>query len=96
MRTLHSYESIINREFGKTLELQSSKLRRLRERRDKDEVRRGLEKIRAVAAKEESEDNNLMFSILEAAKAYATLGEITGALKDVFGVASTSCLEVLR
>ncbi len=79
------YKPIITREFGRTLEIQTAKLKRLKEKRDNRKVQKCLEQIRTVAAKEESKDNNLMFPIIEAAKAYATLGEITGALKDVFG-----------
>lgn len=82
---LAQYKPIINRKSNKTLELQTAKLKRLRERRDNEKVQRCLERIRAVAAREENEENNLMFPILEAVKTYATLGEITGALKDVFG-----------
>jgi methylmalonyl-CoA mutase N-terminal domain/subunit len=81
------YKPIITREFGKTLEIQVDKLKRLRKTRDNKRVEKCLEDIRAVAARGESKDNNLMFPILEAARVYATLGEITGALKDVFGVA---------
>ncbi len=79
------YKPIINQQYGKALEIQTAKLKKLKERRDNKKVQRCLEQIRMIAAKEEGKDSNLMFPILEAARAYATLGEITGALKDVFG-----------
>jgi methylmalonyl-CoA mutase N-terminal domain/subunit len=82
---LVEYRPIINQEFRRTLEIQTAKLKKLRERRDNKKVHRCLEQIRTVATKEEGKDSNLMFPILAAARAYATLGEITGALKDVFG-----------
>ncbi|HLE91665.1 MAG TPA: methylmalonyl-CoA mutase family protein [Anaerolineales bacterium] len=50
-------------------------------RRDSNAVKAALEKVRDAA----SSDQNLMPSLLEAVRAYATLGEITGVLKEVFG-----------
>lgn len=41
----------------------------------------GLDTVRKAAASEE----NVMPAIIEAVEAYATMGEICGALKDVFG-----------
>ena len=35
---------------------------------------------------EPSIESNLMFPLIEAARAYVTLGEMTAALKDVFGM----------
>jgi len=64
---------------------QSVKLEALRTRRDNNKVQLTLDKVRAIAEKEESNENNLVFPILEAVKAYATLGEIRAALLDVFG-----------
>ncbi len=50
-------------------------------RRDSSAVKAALEKVRAAAGS----DQNLMPSLMEAVRAYATLGEITGVMKDVFG-----------
>lgn len=56
-------------------------LQALRERRDNDAVRSALTTLREVA----STDKNLLPYIITAVKAYATVGEVTNALKDVFG-----------
>ena len=61
---------------------QEDRLRELREGRSNDEVGRRLDALRAGAAGRE----NLMPYLYEAAKAYATLGEICDALRAVFGV----------
>jgi methylmalonyl-CoA mutase N-terminal domain/subunit len=55
----------------------------LRERRDSEAVERALARLRADAA---DEGRNLMPAIVEASKAYATLGEMCDALRDVWGV----------
>jgi methylmalonyl-CoA mutase N-terminal domain/subunit len=60
---------------------QSEKLTRLRRRRDARRVREALDCLRTAAAGHE----NMMPSIIGAVKAYATLGEICGALREVFG-----------
>ncbi len=57
-------------------------LRRLRAERDGAAVRAALETIKEKARSGE----NLMPYIMDAVKLYATVGEITGALKGVFGV----------
>ncbi|HWR62058.1 MAG TPA: methylmalonyl-CoA mutase family protein [Clostridia bacterium] len=62
-------------------ELQSKKLAELREERDNSRVSAALEAMRKAA---EGEDNLMPF-ILEAVRAYATLGEICGVLREVFG-----------
>jgi methylmalonyl-CoA mutase N-terminal domain/subunit len=56
-------------------------LRRLREERSGDEVRRRLDAVKRAAAG----SDNVMPSLYDAVKAYATLGEICAALRDVFG-----------
>jgi methylmalonyl-CoA mutase, N-terminal domain len=61
---------------------QADRLRKLRAARSNDEVARRLEALRKAAAGSE----NLMAYLYEAAKAYATLGEICDALRAVFGV----------
>jgi len=62
-------------------EQQSVRLRKLRSERSKDEVARQLTALRTAAQGTE----NLMPHIYAAVKAYATLGEICDALRDVFG-----------
>lgn len=60
---------------------QSDRLRKLRAERSGDEVNRRLAALRKAA-----EGNaNLMPFIFEAVKAYATLGEICDAMRDIFG-----------
>ena len=61
---------------------QSAKLAALRQRRDNGRVSRSLDALRRSAEGRE----NTMPSILDAVRAYATLGEICEALRGVFGV----------
>lgn len=60
---------------------QVERLKRLKERRDNEKVKKSLQKIKEVA----STDENLFPYVLEAVKVYATVGEISNALRDVFG-----------
>ncbi|MGD8501582.1 MAG: methylmalonyl-CoA mutase family protein [Phycisphaerales bacterium] len=60
---------------------QIERLKKLRSRRDNDKVTQTLDKVRQVAGSEE----NVMPVLIEAVKAYATVGEISDALRDVFG-----------
>jgi methylmalonyl-CoA mutase N-terminal domain/subunit len=60
---------------------QAERLRKLRAERSNTAVGRSLDALRKAAAGEE----NLMPYLYEAAKAYATLGEICDALRAVFG-----------
>ncbi len=60
---------------------QVSRLRKLRNERSNDEVARLLASLRKAAAGNE----NLMPHIYDAVKAYATLGELCAALREVFG-----------
>lgn len=62
-------------------EMQEEKIRALKEKRDNEEVESTLQALKEAAATEE----NLMPLILNAVKAYATLGEICGVLREVFG-----------
>jgi methylmalonyl-CoA mutase N-terminal domain/subunit len=71
---------------------QTAKLRALRERRSNEEVQRRLEALKKAAAQEpkaESNGNvshaNTMPYILDAVRAYATIGEIYDALRQVYG-----------
>ena len=61
-----------------------ARLQRLRQDRDNDRVRRTLAELRSEA----QGSGNLMPLIIEAVKAYATIGEICNTLRDVFGEAS--------
>lgn len=60
---------------------QVERLKEVRLSRDQGEVASALQDLRKAA----QSDDNLMPYILTAVKAYATLGEICGALKDIFG-----------
>jgi methylmalonyl-CoA mutase N-terminal domain/subunit len=60
---------------------QLAKLTRLRRDRDADAVRRALERLRAAAAG----TGNLMPPILDAVRAYATIGEMCDALREAWG-----------
>ncbi|WP_069650621.1 acyl-CoA mutase large subunit family protein [Caloranaerobacter ferrireducens] len=62
-------------------ELQKEKLRKLRAERDNEKVKETLEALRKAARTNE----NTMPYILDAVKAYATLGEICGVLREEFG-----------
>ena len=58
-----------------------TRLRRVRAERDSSKVQACLKRLRGAAAGKE----NVMPHLIEAATACATLGEMTGALKEVFG-----------
>jgi len=60
---------------------QIERLRGLRQERDDQKVSEVLDRVRNVA----SNDENIMPVLIEAVKAYATVGEISDALRDVFG-----------
>jgi methylmalonyl-CoA mutase, N-terminal domain len=60
---------------------QIERLQNLRKIRDNDKVQRTLDGVREIARGK----GNMMYPILEAVKAYATLGEICNAMRDVFG-----------
>jgi len=60
---------------------QKRKLRKIKERRDEARVRKALAELEIAAR----EDNNVMPPLLKAVKSYATLGEITGVFKGIFG-----------
>ncbi|MCP4669397.1 MAG: methylmalonyl-CoA mutase family protein [Deltaproteobacteria bacterium] len=61
--------------------LQSDRLKNLRAKRDNDKVSKSLNALKTTA----QGDGNLMHPIIEAVKAYATLGEICDVLREVFG-----------
>ena len=60
---------------------QAERVRAVRERRDGERARRACERITEAARG----DDNLMPHILEAVRAYATVGEISDAMREVFG-----------
>ncbi len=60
---------------------QIERLRRLKGERDNERVSQVLDKVRQVA----KSDENIMPVLIEAVKAYATVGEIADALRNVFG-----------
>ncbi|MEO0078714.1 MAG: methylmalonyl-CoA mutase family protein [candidate division WOR-3 bacterium] len=62
-------------------EEQRRRLKELRARRDNAQVKRCLDDLRSACAGKD----NVMPPIMDAVRAYATLGEICGAMKDVFG-----------
>jgi methylmalonyl-CoA mutase, N-terminal domain len=92
-------EFVIEEESPKTLYIgesvaqhQSAKLKTLRARRSNEEVQRRLEELKRTAAQEpraESNGNissaNTMPYIVDAVRAYATVGEICEALRQVYG-----------
>ncbi|MFQ5795889.1 MAG: methylmalonyl-CoA mutase [Candidatus Bipolaricaulia bacterium] len=79
-------EPEIHRLDAEGVDRQRDRLRRLRQRRDGDAVKRALDRVRRAAESEGGEGKgNLMPSILEAVKAYTTVGEISDALREVFG-----------
>src|SRR5882672_9389424 len=63
-------------------ERQLERLEQTRTRRDKGAVDKALDSLRRAAQK----GNNTMPSTIEAVRAYATLGEICSALRDVYGI----------
>ena len=71
---------------------QSAKLKALRSRRSHDDVRRTLDALKKAAAQQPQaagagkiSDVNTMPYILECVRAYATVGEICDALREVYG-----------
>ncbi len=60
---------------------QHERLATLRTERDNDAARRALDHVRKACGSKE----NVMPALIEAAHAYATLGEITKAMKDILG-----------
>ena len=60
---------------------QLEKLKKLKAERGPESVKKSLARLKQVAESKE----NLMPPIMEAVKAYATLGEICDTLREVFG-----------
>ena len=57
----------------------------LRKKRDSTRVKKALDEIKAVARLEPTAENNLLPAVLEAARRYATVGEVCDALREVWG-----------
>jgi len=62
-------------------EKQKERLAKLRQERDNQKVSQVLDEVRRVA----ESDQNIMPVLIEAVKTYATVGEISDTLRDVFG-----------
>jgi methylmalonyl-CoA mutase N-terminal domain/subunit len=62
-------------------ERQVARIERLRRERDRDRVRQALDHLRKTA----EGSGNLMYPLLDAARCYATVGEMCDALRDVWG-----------
>jgi len=62
--------------------LQRGKLQSLRARRDAQAVEAALQHLK----QECDSSNNIMPAVIDAGKSYATLGEIVGAMKEVYGI----------
>jgi methylmalonyl-CoA mutase N-terminal domain/subunit len=60
---------------------QIERLKRLKQERDNKKVSEALNRVRQIA----QTDENIMPVLVEAVKVYATVGEISDALRDVFG-----------
>ncbi len=65
------------------LERHLARLDRVRRERDQGAAKQAIENLRAAARRD---DANLMYPILDAVRAYCTLGEMCDVLRDVFGV----------
>ena len=65
----------------RTAETQLARLEALRRSRDNDRVRRTLEALRETARG----DGNTMYPLLDCVRAYATIGEMCDALREVWG-----------
>jgi methylmalonyl-CoA mutase N-terminal domain/subunit len=64
---------------------QLARLERTRRERDAAAVEAALTRLRELAGRPGSTDTNLMPALIECAAAYATLGEICGVFRGVFG-----------
>ncbi|MBN2239303.1 MAG: methylmalonyl-CoA mutase [Dehalococcoidales bacterium] len=65
---------------------QVKKLQQLRKDRDNEQVAKAIAQLKEAA---QDESANLMVPTVEAVKVYATIGEVCGALREVFGEYST-------
>jgi methylmalonyl-CoA mutase N-terminal domain/subunit len=72
---------VIHRADPKSVERQIQRTREVKTSRDSLQAQKALDELCRIAETKE----NLMPSFIQAVKAYASVGEITGALKKVFG-----------
>ena len=70
----HPYDS-------ENADIQITKLKKIKQERNNDNVNSCLEKIRQDA----NNGLNIMPAVIEAVKVYASVGEITNAIKEVYG-----------
>ncbi|MFC4595994.1 MULTISPECIES: methylmalonyl-CoA mutase [Sphingobium] len=83
---------LANEDLLETLEVDNSKVReaqiarinRVKAERDEAQCQAALESLRQAAAGQQSIENNLLAHAVEAARARATLGEISSAMEDSF------------
>jgi methylmalonyl-CoA mutase N-terminal domain/subunit len=68
-----------------SLRLHMERLERTRRERDGERVAAALARLRDLAARPGSSETNLMPALIECAEAYATLGEMCGVFRAVFG-----------
>jgi methylmalonyl-CoA mutase N-terminal domain/subunit len=65
---------------------QVERLNKVRKERDPSDVEKSLEKIRKIAeSKAAGRNGNIVPAMIEAVKAHATVGEIFGLLREIFG-----------
>jgi methylmalonyl-CoA mutase N-terminal domain/subunit len=57
----------------------------LRKKRDNKKVKKALDEVKATASLQSSNENNLVLPVIEAAKCYATVGEVCDALREIWG-----------
>jgi len=62
-----------------------AKLKAYKKNRDQAALQKALDKVKRCAEGEESDENNVIFPIIEALRVNATSGEIGQALREVFG-----------
>ena len=74
-------EPVLHKPNPEAVRRQIERLREVRAERNNAEVKERLRRLREAA----ESDENLMPYLIEAAKAYATIGEMAGTLKEVFG-----------
>ncbi|MGJ7045665.1 acyl-CoA mutase large subunit family protein [Thermoanaerobacterium thermosulfurigenes] len=80
-KTEEKYHGNLLKVDPKVGEMQKEKLKKLKTERDNEEVKRILSELKETACGQE----NLMPKIIDAVRAYATLGEICDVLRSVFG-----------
>jgi methylmalonyl-CoA mutase, N-terminal domain len=81
-----AYREHVNYQFDAARQQKQIKdLMEFKSRRNSAQLASSLNRVRETAAKPEGNDNNIMVPIKEAVKSYATIGEIFGTLREVFG-----------